>query len=353
MLFSHPGSGLACDHQPTVLNCCSALWQILQDDEDDFEKEALSILDGWQTMADVLRAGELEFDVFGAVDLPRMDYFGLCDPYAVISFDGLSVSTEIQKQTLDPSWDCVLKLPFFQPPHPREFSSRSAEIKVNMYDWDQVGEHDFIGGLTIPFEDWMDGCVGRKKMMLYVEDDLVGRRRGGERVDKAMKPVVGHSGRTSMIDLDVRLRNRHVFDAECREEMAWAIAFAVRDHAKNAEAFGNTFGGIEGLVKLLRRPEGDDGSSTQAAAYAIGNLAASFRENQNKIAACGGVEALTRLVDPQLPLEVQQAACLSLCSVMADNPANIKRLLSYRERGEEEDDLLRRELTTGCRASDA
>jgi len=335
-------AGLACDHQPTVLNCCSALWQILQDDDDNFEKEALAILDGWQTMADVLRAGELEFKVFGASDLPRMDYFGLCDPYVVISFDELSVKTEILKQTLDPTWDCVLRLPFFQPPHPREFSSRSAEIKVDMYDWDQVGEHDFIGGLTILFEDWMDGCLGRQKMGIYTDDDLVRRARAGERVEKVKKPVVGHSGRNSMIEMEVKLRNRHVFDAECREEMSWAIAFAVRDHAKNAEAFGKTFGGMEGLVKQLLRPQDDDGGSTQAAAYALGNLAASYRENQDKISACGGVEALTNLVDPKLPLAVQQAACLSLCSVLADNPANIKRLLRYKGKEDEEDELVRR-----------
>jgi len=45
--------------------------QMLQDDEDRCEREALHILNQWQTMADVLLSGVLEINVHGAVDLPR------------------------------------------------------------------------------------------------------------------------------------------------------------------------------------------------------------------------------------------------------------------------------------------
>jgi len=45
-----------------------------------------------------------------------MDYFGLCDPYVVITVDGFEAKTEVKKTTLDPVWDEMLRIPTFLPP---------------------------------------------------------------------------------------------------------------------------------------------------------------------------------------------------------------------------------------------
>ena len=51
---------MASDHEATVLECCSALWQILSADEDGSEREGIALLpDCFQTMANVLLEGVL------------------------------------------------------------------------------------------------------------------------------------------------------------------------------------------------------------------------------------------------------------------------------------------------------
>ena len=47
-------------------------------------------------MANVLLAGVLEVEAVRANHLPRMDYFGLCDPYLIIEIDSYSVTTEVR-----------------------------------------------------------------------------------------------------------------------------------------------------------------------------------------------------------------------------------------------------------------
>ena len=95
---------------------------------------------------------------------------------------------------------------------------------------------------------------------------------------------------------------------ECMEEIAWAIVFAVLEHQENAENFGYTLGGIGGLVSLLRKPipDGTNGEALQAACYALGNLAAAHRPNQNLIMQNLGIERLLDLITVKMPSAVQR-----------------------------------------------
>jgi hypothetical protein len=47
-------------------------------------------------------------------NLPRMDYFGLCDPYLKITVDGYTAKTEVIKVSLNPEWKETINIPIFQ-----------------------------------------------------------------------------------------------------------------------------------------------------------------------------------------------------------------------------------------------
>ncbi len=203
--------GMASDHHDTVLATCSAMWQVLQDDEDRCEREALHILNRWQTMADVLLTGMLELNVYGATDLPRMDYFGLCDPYVTVTVDGFQVKTEVKKTTLNPLWDETLRVPTWLPPV--KSSAPIAEkptIVVRIYDWDKVGEHDLVGSVLIPLEDWITRGPEKTEWDIVGEPEKVRSLRPGEPDHIVRKPVIGHSGRPAKLQMTVDYMRRVV-----------------------------------------------------------------------------------------------------------------------------------------------
>jgi len=206
--------GMGCDHTDTVLACCSALWQLLQNDEDRCEREALHILNQWQTMADVLLTGVLEFDIHGASDLPRMDYFGLCDPYLVVSFDGVEAQTSVKHTTLDPIWGENLRLPTLLVP-PKLTAPDKPTILVQIFDWDKVGEHDLVGSVLIPYEDWLTHGHERTEWEIVGEPEKVRSLRPGEPDQTVRKPVIGNSGRISKLHMTIDFPRRKVLTVKC------------------------------------------------------------------------------------------------------------------------------------------
>ena len=217
-------AGMACDHTATVLACCSALWQMLQNDEDRCEREALHILNQWQIMADVLLTGVLEFNIHSASDLPRMDYFGLCDPYVIVSFDGVEAQTSVKKTTLDPVWDETLRLPTVLPP-PKSAAPDRPSILVQIYDWDKVGDHDLVGSVLIPFEDWLTHGHERTEWEVVGEPEKVRSLRPGEPDQIVRKPIIGNSGRVSKLHMTVDFPRRKV--GPMRATIALILTYSV------------------------------------------------------------------------------------------------------------------------------
>lgn len=89
----------------------------------------------------------LQVRVEGCHDLPAADSNGLSDPYVRIFCEQqLQGQTSVVKETLHPKWshaqyDFVLKnLP-------------TAEVQVEVYDWDLLGDDDFLGQATVPVAD--------------------------------------------------------------------------------------------------------------------------------------------------------------------------------------------------------
>jgi hypothetical protein len=47
------------------------------------------------TRTQILMYGQLDVHLVEGIDLPRMDFFGLCDPYVKISVDGFTITSEV------------------------------------------------------------------------------------------------------------------------------------------------------------------------------------------------------------------------------------------------------------------
>jgi Ca2+-dependent lipid-binding protein len=52
----------------------------------------------------------MEITLVEARGLPKMDMFGLCDPFAEISFEGQTRTTPVVNQSLAPVWETTFTL---------------------------------------------------------------------------------------------------------------------------------------------------------------------------------------------------------------------------------------------------
>ncbi|KAH8928049.1 hypothetical protein BT69DRAFT_651519 [Atractiella rhizophila] len=86
--------------------------------------------------------GQLRVTLLDGKNLPAMDRNGKSDPYAVFTLNGEKVfRSEVQKKTLNPVWKQTFDV---------EVPSRTAaDFRVDIFDWDMVGESDKIGRCQI------------------------------------------------------------------------------------------------------------------------------------------------------------------------------------------------------------
>ncbi|KAI9149756.1 Tricalbin-2 [Blastocladiella emersonii ATCC 22665] len=86
--------------------------------------------------------GMLHLEVVGARGLPSTDRLGRSDPFAIVMLnDERWHRTGVQKKTLNPVWKERVKIPIVN-------RNRSA-LKVEIFDWDRVGENERIGGAEV------------------------------------------------------------------------------------------------------------------------------------------------------------------------------------------------------------
>ncbi|XP_032822313.1 copine-8-like isoform X1 [Petromyzon marinus] len=90
--------------------------------------------------------------------LDKKDFFGKSDPFLVFyrsNEDGsftISHKTEVVKNTLNPAWQ-----PFSIPVRTLCNGDFDRTIKVDVYDWDRDGSHDFIGEFTTSYRELARG----------------------------------------------------------------------------------------------------------------------------------------------------------------------------------------------------
>ncbi|KAI5610091.1 hypothetical protein C0J50_5444 [Silurus asotus] len=95
---------------------------------------------------------------FCANKLDKKDFFGRSDPFMVFyrsNEDGtftICHKTEVMKNTLNPVWK-----PFSIPVRALCNGDHDRSIKVEIYDWDRDGSHDFIGEFTTSYRELSRG----------------------------------------------------------------------------------------------------------------------------------------------------------------------------------------------------
>lgn len=93
---------------------------------------------------------------FHAKKLEKKDFLGKSDPYLEVqraTMDGswqVVHRTEVIKNNLNPSWR-----PFELPMHILCGGNRKQNIKFDVYDWDNDGSHDYIGGFTATLDEML------------------------------------------------------------------------------------------------------------------------------------------------------------------------------------------------------
>ncbi|XP_019716401.1 copine-5-like isoform X3 [Hippocampus comes] len=102
---------------------------------------------------------------FCANKLDKKDFFGKSDPFMVFyrsNEDGtftICHKTEVVKSTLNPVWQ-----PFSIPVRALCNGDYDRTIKVEVYDWDRDGSHDFIGEFTSSYKEL---CRGPSQLNVY------------------------------------------------------------------------------------------------------------------------------------------------------------------------------------------
>ncbi|BFZ19711.1 hypothetical protein BsWGS_22750 [Bradybaena similaris] len=105
---------------------------------------------------EVKEGGEVAHINFKAKKLENKDFMGKSDPYLEIqkpTLDGnwqVVQRTEVAKNNLNPIWRTVVV-----PVHKLCGGNMQQQIKIDCYDWDDDGSHDYIGGCTTTLQDML------------------------------------------------------------------------------------------------------------------------------------------------------------------------------------------------------
>ncbi|XP_005099802.1 copine-3 [Aplysia californica] len=110
---------------------------------------------------EVQEGGEMVQISFRAKKLDNKDFMGKSDPYLEIqkpTIDGgwqIIHRTEVVKNNLNPTWRTVsLSVQSLCA------GNKMQPIKIDCYDWDSDGTHDYIGGFTTNLDDMMKAAGG-------------------------------------------------------------------------------------------------------------------------------------------------------------------------------------------------
>ncbi len=101
--------------------------------------------------ASVLNIGikRLKIKILDATNLPKMDKFGLMDPFCILSFAGKKERTTVKQNTLNPSWDneeFIFEID-------RNITEAELVLTIEVFDWDLLGSNELTGAATIRSED--------------------------------------------------------------------------------------------------------------------------------------------------------------------------------------------------------
>eukprot|EP00475_Leptophrys_vorax_P044687 TRINITY_DN9047_c0_g1_i4.p1 TRINITY_DN9047_c0_g1~~TRINITY_DN9047_c0_g1_i4.p1 ORF type:complete len:384 (-),score=93.06 TRINITY_DN9047_c0_g1_i4:23-1174(-) len=87
-------------------------------------------------------AGTVTLNICQAKNLPRMDKFGLSDPYCVIRLGKKEVKTKVVYKNLNPVWNQSFTF--------EVYDYENDKFLIEVYDEDTVGNDDMIGSFELP-----------------------------------------------------------------------------------------------------------------------------------------------------------------------------------------------------------
>eukprot|EP01100_Stratorugosa_tubuloviscum_P011870 TRINITY_DN539_c2_g2_i1.p1 TRINITY_DN539_c2_g2~~TRINITY_DN539_c2_g2_i1.p1 ORF type:complete len:746 (+),score=340.01 TRINITY_DN539_c2_g2_i1:131-2368(+) len=99
---------------------------------------------------------KLSLTVIAARNLIAADCNGFSDPYCVITFLNQKLKTKIKYKTLNPEWNETFPLKCDE-----SIVEKNPSIEIIVYDDDLIGGPDFLGQLSIPFNDFKEGNFDR------------------------------------------------------------------------------------------------------------------------------------------------------------------------------------------------
>ena len=124
----------------------------------------------------------LAVTVHGARGLVAADRGNTSDPFVVISLDGGEEQrTDVRKKTLSPQWDTQLRLRL---PMPGAANTRP-DLICRVFDWDKVGDNDFLGEARIPAAAWQASDGSQNAFQLGI------RTGGGRSKREAAMKITG------------------------------------------------------------------------------------------------------------------------------------------------------------------
>ena len=108
-----------------------------------------------------------DIKIICASGLPKVDFWGAgIDPYVRIHWCGEEISrTAVKKGSLRPRFDHHVKIDFEKGNHREEGDERervpppdNAVMTMELYDWDRIGDDDFVSQVTLTSLEIREGC---------------------------------------------------------------------------------------------------------------------------------------------------------------------------------------------------
>eukprot|EP01080_Neovahlkampfia_damariscottae_P011409 gene11409-4576_t len=184
------------------------------------------------------------FEVVGK-NLDKKDLFGKSDPYFTISKKlensndyVLIFKSEIIKMTLNPKWKSFnIDLETFS-----ESSPYDKELKIDIWDWNKIGSHDYIGGFETTLKEMMKKNQfsiiepKKQKKSKYENSGLFQIQK--LKIEKETRKINSYSYRKALENLELAKSGRIVIDSP----------FKFSDFINNID-FSFSFG-LQGLAPL-------------------------------------------------------------------------------------------------------
>ncbi len=106
------------------------------------------------------RGYNLNVRVYRGEDLPKMDYYGTCDSFVALKFNGVVMRTETCFATQMPEWNTLLQMPVFTP-------ALSDTVELQLWDWDRANPDELIATHLMKFTDLLSSSMPPTWINLY------------------------------------------------------------------------------------------------------------------------------------------------------------------------------------------